>query len=194
MAFTFTTEQRDIVLRALGKDDSAAWHLTEDIEAAIDAYGRGSREASGADLRDELQQVSALATALRSALYPLPENLHRSGLVGDLDGDLLASLGRHAERLGESLDQFTLEIADLRSRIALAHSGLVAPAERFVHALGQAYRNRLNIRPTSAPTGQFRLFLEAVIELVRRRHSDLDELAGFLSDERLSSILETGHS
>ena len=194
MAFTFTTEQRDILLRALGKDDSAAWHLTEDVEATIDAYGLGTREASGAVLSDELQQVAAMTSALRSALYPLPENLHRSGLVGDVDGDLLASLGRHAERIGESLDQFTLEIAELRSRIALAHSGLVAPAERFIHALGQAYRNRMNIRPTAVATGQFRLFLDAVIELIRRRHNDLDELAGVLSDDRLTQILASGHS
>ncbi len=191
MAFTFTPEQRDTVFQALGRNDSAAWHLTEDVEAALSAYGSGAAGAVGASLADELKSLLASVATLRAALYPLPDKLHQSGLVGDLDGERLAAVGRDAERIGEALDRFSLELTDLRALIAVAYQGRSSPAERFLHALGQAYRNRMNIRPTAAVEGQYMRFHKAVTDLVRRRHSDLDELCNTLDEDRLKQILES---
>jgi len=186
MAFTFSPEQRDAVFQALGRRDSAAWHLTEDVEAALSAYGSG---AAGASLADDLKSLLVTVSTLRAALYPLPDQLHESGLVGDLDGERLAAVGRDAERIGEALDRFSLELTDLRALIAVAYQGSSSPAERFLHALGQAYRNRMNIRPTAAADGQFMRFHKVVTDLVRRRHSDLDELCSTLDEDRLDQIL-----
>lgn len=194
MAFTFTPEQRDAIFQALGRSDSAAWHLTEDVEVALGAYGSSADGASGTSLGDELKSLLASVATLRAALYPLPDQLHQSGLVGILDGERLAAVGRDAERIGEALDRFSLELTDLRALVTASFQGSRSPAERFLHALGQAYRNRMNIRPTAAAEGQFMRFYKAVTDMVRRRHSDLDELCGTLDEGRLNQILDSAHS
>lgn len=194
MTFAFTTEQREVLFHALSREDSAAWRLSEDVEAAIAAYGQGAGLAVGADLREQMAQVSHLTVSLRSALYPLPDVLRRSGVAAGIEGDLLTNLSRHAERIGDTLDQFMLELSEVRARIPDTGSTAGTAAEHFIHALGQVYRNRMNIRPVATAEGHFRQFLDAVVGLVGRRYSDLQELCQVLGESRLAQILESGHS
>ena len=90
------------------------------------------------------------------------------------------------------LDQLSARLARIQAPESAPAMARYTVAELFVHALGQSFRNRLNIKPTSDPKGLFRRFLDALMVLVRSRHSDLDGMAQVLTSERLERILELG--
>ena len=70
MAFAFTQEQRDGLFVALGRDDSGAWHLVEDVELALDAFAQAAQAAEGTvDPAIELAQIRGQAGHLRMQLY-----------------------------------------------------------------------------------------------------------------------------
>jgi len=193
MSFSFSPEQRQQLFAALGRDDSGAWHLTEDVELALDAYGEPGQVA-GAVLAPVVTFAHTLEQIkrLRSELYGLPEQIRQWAVMGAIGNDDAAEVGRLAQAGGEALDQLSARLA----RIDVSESAPAMPrhtvAELFLHALGQSFRNRLNIKPTSDPKGLFRRFLDALMVLVRRRHADLDDLAQVLTPERLELILDRG--
>ena len=197
MGFSFSAEQRDRLLASLGRSDSGAWHLTEDVELALDAYGRVDPGADAHDgagaARGLLAHTRALTASLRQELYALPARARQLAALGEIGEDDAEDLTRLSHASGEALERLGVRLAALMvPQVAVAH-GPHAMAERFVTALGQAYRNRLNIKPTSDGRGAFRRFLDTVIELVRKRHADLDEFAPLLTEARLAEILARDH-
>lgn len=197
MGFSFSADQRDRLLAALGRSDSGAWHLTEDVELAVDAYGRIElhAEAPGKSAAAPalLAHTRTLTASLRQELYALPERARQLAALGEVGEDDADDLARLAHVCGDALERLGVRMAQLMvPQVAPAH-GPHALAERFVGALGQAYRNRLNIKPTSDGNGAFRRFLDTVIELVGKRHADLDEFSQLLSEVRLAEILARDH-
>ncbi len=194
MGFSFSAEQRDRLLASLGRSDSGAWHLTEDVELALDAHGRAELTADPAGRSGSLlARTRELTADLRQELYALPERARQLAALGEIDESDAEDLVRLAHAGGEALERLGVRVAQLMvPQVAPAH-GPHAMAERFVGALGQAYRNRLNIKPTSDEKGAFRHFLDTVIELVGRRHSDIDELSHLLTEARLAEILARDH-
>lgn len=190
MAFAFTAEQRERLFDALGRRDSGAWHLTEDVELAIEGYGDAelsslaSPEARTIDLGQLLAQVSAL----RPALYDLPQQARRMAAMNALAGEDADDIARLAQASGEALDQLSAGLARVTIAAEPAPSP-VANAEHFVRAVGQAFRNRMNLKPTSDARSLFRRFLDTLMMLVQRRHADLDELSRVLTEDRLARIL-----
>ncbi len=192
MAFAFSPEQRERLFDALGRSDSGAWHLTEDVELALDAYAASALApdasvdavASVAELIRMREQVSRL----RAQLYALPEHAHKLAAFEDLSSDVVADLIRLGNAAGDTLERLGSRLAAVAPAQA-PQAGPCALAERFVHAVGQAFRNRLNIKPTVDAHGLFRRFLDALVDMVRRRHTDLDELSRAMTDERLKGIL-----
>ncbi len=59
MGFSFSAEQRDRLLALLGRSDSGAWHLTEDVELALDAHGRTELTADPAGRSGSFQVADA---------------------------------------------------------------------------------------------------------------------------------------
>lgn len=192
MAFAFTPEQRERLFDALGHSDSGPWHLVEDVEKALEAYGNaelaldaGATAALGVD---EFQQTLTQIAQLRAGLYALPERARRLAALGEVPDDVLADLDGLANASGEALERLAVRLAAL-SVSAPSPVGPYAMAERFVHSVGKAFRNRLNTKPTTDAKGLFRRFLDVLIDLVRRRHADLDDLSKVLTEERLKQIL-----
>ncbi len=192
MAFAFSPQQRERLFAALGRDDSGAWHLTEDVELALDVYGGVARawQDNGGDVArlTELEQILARVSDMCELIYALPERARQLAATGTLNADDAVDLGRLAKDSGEALERLGTRLAAIGSRAhppAVTHDG----AEAFVHALGQAFRNRLNIKPSSDSQGLFRRFLDALIELIGRRHAELDELSRVLTEERLARII-----
>jgi hypothetical protein len=192
MAFAFSPEQRELLFDALGRNDSGAWHLTEDVELALNAYGgveRALHDSPGsATPVAGFEQMLARVSSLCEELYGLPERARQLSALGTLGADEAADLARLARDCGESLERLAIRLAAIDDS-ARPHPGTHVEAEGFVHALGQAFRNRLNIKPSSDSQGMFRRFLDALINLVGRRHADLNELAQVLSEERLARII-----
>ena len=196
MGFSFSAEQRDRLLASLGRSDSGAWHLTEDVELAVDAYGRVelSADALGrSGVVALLSRTRELTASLRQELYALPERARELAALGEIDDSDAEDLTRLAHASGEVLERLGVRMAQLMVPQSAPAHGPHAMAERFVGALGQAYRNRLNIKPTSDGKGAFRRFLDGVIEMVRKRHADLDEFAQLLTEARLAEILARDH-
>lgn len=193
MAFSFNPEQRQQLFAALGRDDSGAWHLTEDVELALDAYGEPG-QAAGSDLEPVATFVHTLELIkeLRSELYGLPERTRKWAAIGAICPEDATDVARLAQAGGEVLDQLSARLARIQAPESAPAMARYTVAELFVHALGQSFRNRLNIKPTSDPKGLFRRFLDALMVLVRSRHSDLDGMAQVLTSERLERILELG--
>ena len=137
---------------------------------------------------DSLRASGIRDSAVLGAMQRVPRHLFVEPALA-----VLNYLRQLSHASGEALERLGVRLAALMvPQVAVAH-GPHAMAERFVTALGQAYRNRLNIKPTSDGKGAFRRFLDAVIEMVRKRHSDLDEFAGLLSEARLAEILARDH-
>lgn len=193
MAFAFTAEQRERLFDALGRRDSGAWHLTEDVELALEGYGGAELRGSDTDSM-AFGQMLAKVFGLRQDLYALPERARRLTALDTLGRDDAADLLRLAHVSGEALDRLGAKLAEVAA-VTAAVPGPDASAERLVHAIGQAYRNRLNIKATSDARGLFRRFLDALMDLIQRRHADLDELWRGMTEERLARIIgadETG--
>ena len=191
MAFSFSPEQRQQLFAALGRDDSGAWHLTEDVELALDAYGEpGQAAGSGLEPLVRFAHTLEQIKQLRSELYGMPERARQWVVMGAMGNDDAADVARLAQVGGEALDQLSARLAGIEAPESAPAMARYTVAELFVHALGQSFRNRLNIKPTSDPKGLFRRFLDALMGLVRRRHADLDELAQLLTAERLERILD----
>lgn len=192
MGFAFTPEQRERLFAALGRSDSGAWHLTEDVELALAAYGSVELSADGASNlaagTSGFQHTLAQVLRLRSELHALPEQARQLAALDAISGDNASDLIRLAHASGEALERLGAKLAAL-AHAASPRAHPLAASERFVHAVGQAFRNRLNIKPTTDAHGLFRRFLNVLFELVRRRHADLDELSGVLGDARLEQIL-----
>jgi hypothetical protein len=191
MAFAFSPEQRERLFDSLGRSDSGAWHLTEDVELALEVYA-GSAQASDASAdgvasTTEFGQIREQVGRLRAQLYALPEHARKLAAFQDLSSDTVADLVRLGNAAGDALERLGSRLAAIEP--PAAHAGPYVLAERFVHAVGQAFRNRLNIKPTVDAHGLFRRFLDTLIDLVRRRHADLDELSRVMTDERLKGIL-----
>lgn len=193
MAFSFSPEQRQQMFAALSRDDSGAWHLTEDVELALDAYGKPGQPAGGV-LEPVVTFVHTLEQikSLRSELYGLPERTRQLAVMGAIGNDDAADVARLAQAGGEALDQLSARLARIGAPESAPAMTRYTVAELFIHALGQSFRNRLNIKPTSDPKGLFRRFLDALMVLVRRRHADLDDLAQVLTPEHLERILDRG--
>lgn len=191
MAFSFSPEQRERLFAALGRDDSGAWHLTEDVEIALDTLAQSAQTVQdGVSPSVASARTVEQIKALRSALYALPGQARQWAVNGAIGDDDAADVARLAQTGGEALDQLSVRlsrICELESRPGMTRH---TAAELFVHALGQSFRNRLNIKPTSDSRGLFRRFLAALLVLVGRRHADLDELGQVLTNERLQEILE----
>jgi hypothetical protein len=192
MAFVFSPEQRERLFDALGCSDSGAWHLTEDVELALAAYA-GSALAPGASVDLEasaagFSQIREHVARLRADLYALPEHARKLAAFEVLSGDSTADLVRLGNIAGDALERLGSRLAAIGPPM-VPRPGPNALAERFVHAVGQAFRNRLNIKPTVDANGLFRRFLGTLMDLVRRRHADLDELSRVMTDERLKGIL-----
>jgi hypothetical protein len=192
MAFAFSPEQRERLFDSLGRSDSGAWHLTEDVELALEVYA-GSAQAAGASADEvasttEFSQIREQVARLRAQLYALPEHARKLAAFQDLSSDTVADLVHLGNAAGDALERLGSRLAAIEPPAA-AHAGPYVLAERFVHAVGQAFRNRLNIKPTVDAHGLFRRFLDTLIDLVRRRHADLDELSRVMTDERLKAIL-----
>lgn len=194
MGFAFSPEQRGRLFDALGRSDSGAWHLTEDVELALEAYGNAVLATDAEDAVDpasgasEFEQMLAQVTRLRVDLHALPERARQLAALEVISSDSAADLARLGNAAGDALERLGARLAavSVPTRVQ-AHP--CAMAERFVHAVGQAFRNRLNIKPSIDAHGLFRRFLDVLIDLVRRRHADLDELSGVMTDERLKQIL-----
>lgn len=187
MAFAFSPEQRERLFAALGRSDSGAWHLTEDVELALDAYAQADQAAEDQVLPTvEFDRLLAQASELRAQLYALPDRARQLAVIDVIGSDDAADVARLAQAAGEALEQLSVKL------VAMAGpAGSALPvAERFVHGVGKAFRNRLNTKPTVDAHGLFRRFLSALIEIVRRRHTDLDDLSRALDDARLARILE----
>lgn len=191
MAFAFNDSQRQQLFDALGRSDSGAWHLTEDVELALSAYGEGGQPSQAASSAAEGALSATLGQLLkvRQELYGLPERAHELAALGRFGGDDAADLVRLSHSAGDALDRLGAKLSSLARREGVAASGPYATAERFVHAVGDAYRNRLNIKPTADAHGAFRHFLNVLFQLVQRRHADLDDLARVLDSQRLTRIL-----
>lgn len=192
MSFAFSDEQRQRLLDALGRSDSGAFHLTEDVEAALSAYGQADIEAqaSSSDRAEGgLASVLQSVQKLRKELYGLPEHAQQLAALARIGGEDAADLTRMAHAAGDDLERLGARLATLSRREGVVRDGPCAMAERFVHAVGQAYRNRLNIKPSADANGAFRHFLDALFSLVRKRHADLDELARVLDARRLARVL-----
>lgn len=190
MAFAFTQDQRDGLFVALGRDDSGAWHLVEDVELALDAFAQAAQAAEGTiDPAVEFAQIRGEAGHLRMQLYGLPERVRQLAVLGAIGSDYAADVARLAQVGGEALEQLSLKLAEVGTPVADTRERVHTPAERFVHAVGQAFRNRLNIKPTIDAHGLFRRFLSALIDNVGRRHTDLDDLSRSMDDVRLAHIL-----
>jgi PAS domain-containing protein len=192
MAFVFSPEQRERLFDALGRSDSGAWHLTEDVELALEAYA-GSALAPDASVdiqasAAEFRQIREHVARLRAELYALPEHARKLAAFEVLSGDSTADLIRLGNVAGDALERLGSRLAAIVPAQA-PPAGPCALAERFVHAVGQAFRNRLNIKPTVDAHGSFRRFLDTLVDIVRRRHADLDELSRVMTDERLKGIL-----
>lgn len=192
MAFTFDAGQRERLLEALERSDSAAWHLTEDTERAIDAFAQSELTGSQANANsteDGIGETQALIAALRAALYQLPDKVRQTSALATVADTYLAEIARLTSVSGTVLEQLAAILTEVVASLPRNENGPYALAERFIRALGQAFRNRLNIKPTSEDGGLFRGFLDVVIDLTRRRHADLDELSRVLTEKRLGQIL-----
>lgn len=192
MSFAFSDEQRKRLLDALGRSDSGAFHLTEDIEDALSGYGQAdlaAQSSSAAAAEIGLTDVLRSVQQLRKALYALPEQAQQLSALGRIGSEDGADLTRMAHAAGDDLERLGARLAGLSRREGVLGDGPCAMAERFVHAVGHAYRNRLNIKPSAEPQAAFRHFLAALFELVQKRHADLDELAHVLDTPRLARIL-----
>lgn len=190
MAFAFSDSQRQQLFDALGRSDSGAWHLTEDVELALSAYGGGDAAAQASStsaLDAAMAHTLSQLRSFREALYALPERAQELAALGRFGSDDATDLTRLGHSAGDALDRLGARLAGLARREGVDAAGPCANAERFVHAVGQAYRNRLNVKPTA--DGPFRQFLVALFQLVRRRHAELDELARVLDTPRLARIL-----
>jgi hypothetical protein len=192
MAFAFSPEQRERLFDALGRSDSGAWHLIEDVELSLEAYA-GSTLAPDASV-DVVASAEALigireqVLRLRAQLYAVPEHARQLAAFEDLSSDVVADLIRLGNAAGDSLERLGSRLTAVVPAQAL-RGGAYALAERFVHAVGQAFRNRLNIKPTVDAHGLFRRFLDTLVDMVQRRHTDLDELSRAMTDDRLKGIL-----
>lgn len=197
MGFSFSAEQRDRLLASLGRSDSGACHLAEDVELAVDAYGRvelnAEEQGNSTAAAGLLGRTRALTASLRPELYGLPERARQLAALGEIGDDDAEDLARMARVSGDALEHLGVKLAQLMAPHAGLARGPHAMAERFVGALGQAYRNRLNIKPTGEAGGAFRRFLDTVMELVRKRHADLDDFSRLLTDARLAEILARDH-
>lgn len=192
MAFAFDPEQRESLLLALGRSDSAAWHLVEDVELALSAYTEAGPAAEGKlDLAGEFEQMLTQAAHLRAKLYGLPDRLRQLAVLGAIASDSAAEVAGLAQASGEALDRLSVKLAETDVPAAVASAQQLSVPERLVHAVGQAFRNRLNIKPTVDAHGLFRRFLGTLIDLVARRHADLADLSRAMDDSRLARILES---
>ncbi|GMU43877.1 MAG: hypothetical protein IT479_11140 [Xanthomonadales bacterium] len=190
MTFAFSDSQRQQLFDGLGRSDSGAWHLTGDVELALSAYGGGdavARANSAAVLDAAFAHTLGQLRCLREDLYALPERAQELAALGRFGGDQAIDLTRLAHSAGDALDRLGARLSSLARREGVAAAGPCADAERFVRAVAQAYRNRLNIKPTA--DGPFRQFLDVLFHLVQRRHADIDELARVLDTSRLARIL-----
>lgn len=192
MAFAFNPEQREQLFTALGRSDSGASHLVEDVELALDAYGQAEKLAEERVVPAvEFERLLTQAGHLRAQLYALPERARQLAVIGGISIDDAADVSRLAQAAGEALEGLSVKLAEVAIPMASAPSGALNVAERFVHGVSKAFRNRLNIKPTVDARGLFRRFLSALINMVGRRHTDLDDLSHAMDDVRLAHILES---
>jgi hypothetical protein len=193
MTFSFTDAHREQLLDALGRRDSAAWHLLEDVELALDAYAELERPpmpvSPVATDTPDLAHLLQSSAALRSALYGLPEHARRWARLGGVSSDRASEVADLADACGALLDQLSLALTEIQAELQGSDAGTESPATRLVHALGQAFRNRTNIKPSSDDHGLFRRFLTSIFELIEGRYADLDELSKVLDSARLDAIL-----
>lgn len=192
MAFTFDPAQRERLLAALERNDNGAWHLTEDVERAIDAFAQselGGPPSAAGESDGGIGQAQTLIAALRAALYQLPEGVRRASALATVADAQIAEIAHLSNVSGAALERLAATLSEVVASLPPRENGPYALAERFIHALGQAFRNRLNIKPTAEDGGLFRGFLDVVIDLTRRRHADLDELSRALTEKRLGQIL-----
>lgn len=193
MAFAFSPEQRERLFAALGRSDSGAWHLVEDVELAIDAFGQAEQMAEDRTVPAvEFEQLLMQTGHLREQLYVLPERVRKLAVIGAISTEHADDVARLAEASGVALELLSAKLAEVAACPAAASPGVQAVAEQFVHGVGQAFRNRLNIKPTVDAHGLFRRFLRVLIDLVGRRHADLDDLSRAIDDVRLAHILDPG--
>jgi len=190
MSFSFNTQQQEKIQSTLARTDSGVWHLIEDVEMAINAYGHAATQGGARQNSTALQFDGLLAGVgrIRSDLYRVPEITQQLSVLGGVEADGAIELTRLSNIAGDALDELSAKLVEIRAQVCVSHSQLELQ-ERLVHALGQAFRNRLNIKPNGEPEGLFRRFLDTLLDMVKLQYPEIDTFAHSITESRLGQIL-----
>lgn len=194
MKFVFNGGEQDALTAAIGRTDAAAVHLIEDIEAALSVYMDGAEAASDPAIVDRLEaaltETLLLSTRLRSELYELPTRIDQLLGLGTLTAANGEELARNGRDVADGLDAL---VAQLRAgRDACKRRVQMGQCERhLLRDLGQAWRNRLNVKPSSSVDSAFPKFLQVLVAIVGSRFPDWANFCDGLSGERLERLLQS---
>lgn len=198
MAFEFDAAAQERLFEAIGRRDSGAWHLVEDIEAALGAYveaaGRVRAQPELAErLESGLAETLLLATRLRTELYELPARATHLQAIGEIDHEHAARLTGSAEQAARAIEPLLLSLRDARDTSAARQPGPGDADAILLRSIAQAFRNRLNIKPTAAAEGLFMRVMKALLGVSRERAPRFAAYCAGISHEALDELLQGTH-
>jgi hypothetical protein len=167
--FAFAGSDLAVLFRLAGRDDAATYRLVEDLEACCAAFmvlARGEHGRLPPKVAADLDGISRLAAALRSALYELPADVSLLLDLHVLSEGAQRRIGRDLERVTQPLEDLVAVMAEVRRDTdAQLQAGSTQIDQRLLSAIASSYRNRLNLRPSADDGGHFERFLRGVLEL-----------------------------
>lgn len=192
MSYTFNPAQQQRLFAAIGRQDVGAVHLLEDIEQALTRHQLALDQArAGPEQQDWWTQTEEVATQLRAKLYALPDHASSLSAWASIGQDRFLALLKHSTRCAEALDNLLPALSLSAKQSADLRPNAQVAARQFFNELVHAFRNRLNIKPTTDPAGLFQRVLGAVLDGLDGHFAEIDLLGRHLDPKALSDLLET---
>jgi hypothetical protein len=192
--FVFTPNERARLLADVGRTDVSADAFVADVETCLQAFDYAARGGVSAGLptgiASHLSIVVQAATALRGALYALPNDV---AMLIDLH--VLSEGARR--RIASDLSQLVEPLEDIAGAIVeikrAAEGDSLQENVRFegrlVRALASAFRNRLNRKPTADAESGFPATLADILQFAGHRLPSIAALSAAITPMRLRELI-----
>lgn len=192
-------DMREAYFALIGRNDTSAYGFTEDVEACVNAWCLAMRSGGGdglpKDVGKDLVDTVRVAAELRSLLYRLPQDIKLLIDLQLLSEGSYRRLNTDMGALVDPLEDLVAAISEVRQRAEReAHLDATQLQDKLYAAIGSAYRNRLNRKPTADEHGHFMQTLHGVLALVARSLPEAASLAVGLSAQRLAPLLDRGRA